>query len=220
MGSAESRVYLSDVTTGAALVKRQKGDCPCDVEPLNDVLKSDDAMWKVECYGLDRDEKPNLVYIRNDWHPQRALNNEGNLVDCSMQSSKDEELWHIEYTSTDSKIFAFKNKKSNEYLSIEVSGGRYKIAFQKTPSYWFASMAKHAPSPGQVATICAVLPITAAVAAITGVGAGAAVAVVAGWGTAVIVPAAATTGALATAAKILRDVALEPASKEWVVMKM
>ena len=219
IGSGESRVYLYEVTTGAALVKRKKGDCPCDVEPLKDVLRSADAMWKVECYGLDPNNEPNLVYIRNDWHPQRALNDGGNLVNCSMRSSKDEELWHLEHSTTGSKCFAIRNKRSEKYLSIEVSNGHHKIAFQENPSYWFASIAKYVPSPSQIVTICAVLPLTAAAAAVAGIGAGTAIAQVAGWGTSVIVPATATT-ALAAIVKIVHDVAVDPASKEWVVMKM
>ena len=221
MGSAESRVYLVHVATGAALVKRGRGDCPCEVEPLNSVLKSQDGMWKVECYGRDGDNRPNLVYIRNDWPPQRALNAAGNLVDCLMRGSRDDELWYVEYPEDSSKkrVFALKNKESNEYLAIIYVNGEYRVSFQRMPCYWFASLAKHAPSPGQVAAIVAVAPITAVAAAISGGAAGVAVAGAIGLGEAVMASVGATAVGLAAISQSIAKVAMDPASDDWVVSK-
>ena len=215
---AESRVYIAHATTGAALVKRGSGNCPCDVEPLNDVLGSNDGMWKVECYGMDSEDRPNLVYIRNDWHPQRALNASGDLVDCSMRASRDDELWHVIYPDTTSakRMIAFQNKASRKYLAVCSEGGSYKIAFQTDPCYWFVSIAKHALSPGQV------VGIAAAVAAVVASGgtAGAAVAGAVGWGTAVIAVAGAAAETLKTISDAIAKIAADPTKKEWVVDKM
>ena len=211
----EKRVFLTEETTGTALVNRQNCNYPCNVEPLNDVLESADAMWKVECHGLDRNDKPNLVYIRNYRHPQLTLNDVGNLVNSF---SRDEALWHIEHSSTDSKIFAMKNKKSKKYLSVEVSHGHYKIAFHEEPSYWLARVAKPGAGRSTLFKWPVLDPSAFGGAAAIGAGHGSAVLVAPGPSA---VPSATTTGvALATVAKTIRDQAVEPASKEWVVMKI
>ena len=68
--------------------------------------------------------------------------------------------------SEEHETFALKNKASGKYLAIiSLSGGMYRVPFQDDPGYWFASLAKYAPSPGQVATIVAVAPIAAVAAA-------------------------------------------------------
>ncbi len=88
------------------------------------------------------DKSPYKVYIRNDWHPQRALNSEGNLVDCSMRGSRPEEEWFVEYDSH--KKVAFKNRKTGKYLA-----GRTQVnAKSETPQWWGIMISKHAPSPG------------------------------------------------------------------------
>ena len=220
MGAGESRIYLFQAATGAALVKRGSGDCPCDVEPLNDVQGSNDGMWKIECYGKDHMNRPNLVYIRNDHHPQRALNSSGNLVNCSMRSSRDDELWYIEHSNQLKKAFALKNKSSGKYLDIKSSNGEYGISFQSSPSYWYSTLAKHAPTPGQVATIAALTPIAAVATAISGGAAGASLAGAIGWGTSVMAYTGATAAGLATISSAIAKLAMDPASDDWVVNKM
>ena len=221
MGSAESRVYLVHLATGAALVKRGSGDCPCGVEPLNEVLESNDGMWKIECYCTDRNKRPSLIYIRNDWHPQRALNEAGNLVDCSMRGSRDDELWYVEYPEdSKEKIFAIKNKSSGKYLTLHSDGQKYNLSFQSDRCYWFACLAKHAPSPGQVATLCAVAPIAAVVSAISGGAAGVAIAGAVEWGNTVMLSVGAAAGALSSISGAIAKVAMDPASNDWVVMKV
>ena len=220
MGSAESRVYLSHVATGAALVKRGSGDCHCNVEPLKGVLQSNDGMWKVECYGKDRNNRANLVYIRNDHHPQRALNASGNLVNCSMRGSRDDELWHVEYSDNLEKVLAFKNKSSEKYLAVCSDSGKYRISFQDNPCYWFACLAKHAPSPSQVATLAAVAPIAAVAAAVSGGAGGVAIAGAMGWGSTVMMSVGATAAGLTTIMTTVSKVAMDPAHDDWVVDKM
>lgn len=215
---SESRVYIAHAATGAALVKRGSGNCPCDVEPLNDVQGSNDGMWKVECYGKDSQNRPNLVYIRNDWHPQRALNAAGDLVDCSLRESRDDELWHVIYPDTTSanKMIAFQNKSSKKYLAIRSEGGSYKISFETDPCYWFIVFAKHALSPGQVAAIAA----AAAAVAAAGGAAGLAVAGAAGWGTTVVAVVGAAAESLAAISEAIAKLAVDPACMDWVVDKM
>lgn len=230
MGSAESRVYLVHVATGAALVKRKSGDCRCDVEPWEDVQKSNDGMWKVECYGLDSEKRPNLVYIRNDHHPQRALNATGQLVDCSLRASRDDELWHVLYPDNrPPNTFVLKNKQSRNYLAIRSNAqGNYEISIcyedgsgvPPPVCYWFANLAKYAPSPGQVATLAALTPVAAIGAAIAGGVGGAAIAGALGWGKTTMLSVGATAGGLAVIGKAIHDVAVNPASQDWVVNKM
>ena len=179
-------------------------------------------MWKIECYAKDRHQSPCLVYIRNDWFPQRALNASGYLVDCSMQSSRDDELWYVEYSEEHETLqFALKNKASGKYLSIiSSSGGMYRVAFQDDPGYWSASLAKYAPSPGQVATIVAVAPIAAVAAATVGGAAGLVIAGAVGWGTQAMMAVGATTSALTAITTTVAPVVMNPASDKWVVDKM
>ena len=138
-----------------------------------------------------------------------------------MRGSRNDELWLIEYSDKFKKAFALKNKSSGRYLDVSYDGDKYKISFKPFPCYWYACLAKHAPSPGQVAILAGVTPVAAVAAAFTGGAAGAGIAAaLGGWGTSVMIATGAATASLASISAAITKVAMDPANDDWVVNKM
>lgn len=205
---SEPRCGLYHVSTGKLVAKNGWGDCPAEVSTKAYSPQTRSHLnTAVHCNKLQRinEDVEGGIWVRNDYHPQRCLYDDGTGV-CWVEvwSYSDEKAqWKLELSeakveqaegmSATKVIFALKNVKSEKYLTCDGTN----LSMSEEPDIWGWISLSGAFSVGEALGVSLGAPLAAAGLVAASIATGGIVAAASGV-TAATAEATAAVGAIGT----------------------
>lgn len=159
---SEGRVALR--CNGFTIAERVSGKVAVESITGPEQPQCRDFRWKIEMHKKTSANKPSLVRIRGDHHPQRVLTGDGTLDWSSY------DLFEIEYHGE--KLTPFHLKKDDRYMYLENGDIKWSTSQPSAAKMWDFVPCGKGFSPWQCIIIGVGVPVATVGAAVGGVVAG------------------------------------------------